>query len=184
MVAVDVPVGEQVELTFFDAVLHVAAGAVDLFVEVPARVCLAALERGDNKARIGFATGHLGLADDPAFPAPGTERGVAEVLEAARRLAGADAFDRRADQLGNDRLLQPIVAGQAEHVVHAVCLTPCHQWFAGEAGIAAQQNACPWPAAADLRHDAGELLHRAGCAIDVRAAQLGRQQVLERARPQ
>ena len=32
------PVGKQVELAFFDAVLHVAARAVDLFVEVPRRL--------------------------------------------------------------------------------------------------------------------------------------------------
>jgi len=169
-------VGEQVELAFLDAVLHVAARAVGLLVEVP-RACLAALERGDDEARIGLAAGHLGLADDPAFPAPRAERGVAEVLEAARRLASADTFDRRADQLRGDRLFQPVIAGQAEHVVHAVRLAPCHQWLAREAGITAQQNACPGPAAADLCHDASDLLHRAGRGVHVRAAQLRHQQM-------
>ena len=85
--------------------------------------------------------------------------------------------DRRRDQLGNDRLLQPVVAGQAEQEVHAVGLAPRHQGLAGEAGIAAQQNACLRPAAADLRHDPRDFLDRPGRAIDVRAAQLGRQQV-------
>ncbi len=141
------------------------------------RAGLAPLERGDNKAGIGLATRHLGLADDPAFAAPTVQRGVAKVLEAAGGPACADAFDRRRDQLGNDRLLQPVVAGQAEHVIHPVGSAPRHQGLAGEAEIAAQQNACSWPAAADLCHDPRDFLDRPGGAVDVRAAQLGRQQV-------
>ena len=140
------------------ALSHVAARAVDLFVEMP-RTCLAPLQRGDNKARIGLATGDLRLADDPAFTAPTVQGGVAEVLETAGSLAGADAVDRRRDQLRDDCLLQPVIAGQAEHVVHAVGFAPHHQSVPGEAGIAAQQNARPWPATADLRHDAGNLFH-------------------------
>jgi hypothetical protein len=61
--------------------------------------------------------------------------------------------------------------------VHAVRLAPRHQRLAGEAGIAAQQDTCPRPAAADLRDNTGNFLDRAGCAIGIRAAQLGRQQV-------
>ena len=72
-----------------------------------------------GRKRPGTKRGLASPPDDLAFPAPSTECGVAEILEAARRPGSADAFDRRADQLGNDRLLQPIVAGQAEHVVHA-----------------------------------------------------------------
>jgi hypothetical protein len=111
------------------------------------------------------------------------QRGVHEVLEAACRPAGADAVERRRDQLGDDGFLQAVVAGQAEHEVHAVRLAPRHQRVAAEAGIAAQQGWAqvtpngPRPAATDMRHDAGDLLHRPGRAIDVRAAQPGGQQM-------
>src|SRR5215510_4005583 len=45
----------------FDAIFHVAAGAVDLLVE-PLRRGVLAAQRGDDKARIGHAGGPLGLA--------------------------------------------------------------------------------------------------------------------------
>ena len=87
------------------------------------------------------------------------------------------ALERGGDQLRLHRLLQPRVARQAEHVVHAIGLAPGHQGLAGEAGIAAQQDARPRPAAADAADDPRDLLHRAGRAVDVRAPQLRRQQV-------
>ena len=65
-------IGIKVELAFLDAVLHVAAGAVDVLVELP-RSRLSALERGDDEARIGLALRPLRLGDDaaPAAPAVG-----------------------------------------------------------------------------------------------------------------
>src|SRR6516162_8246633 len=80
-------VGEQVELAFLDAVFHVAAGAIDLLVEV-AGLMLAASQRGDDKTRVGLAAGPLGLADDAARPAPAIQRRPGKVLEAPCRLAG------------------------------------------------------------------------------------------------
>src|SRR6202034_611480 len=78
-------VGKQVELALLDAVLHIAARAVDLLVELP-RTDLAPLQRGDE-ARIGLAAGHLGLADDPALAAPTVQRGVAEERKSLKQRA-------------------------------------------------------------------------------------------------
>jgi hypothetical protein len=69
-------IGQQVGLVFFDAVLHIAARAVDLLVEM-SRASLVPLESSDDVAWIGLAAGHLGIADDTAFAAPAAERGVA-----------------------------------------------------------------------------------------------------------
>src|ERR1700731_5282528 len=55
-------VGEQVELAFLDAVLHVAAGAVDLLVEMTGLVC-GTRQGGHDKARVGVAAGPFGLAE-------------------------------------------------------------------------------------------------------------------------
>src|SRR6516165_12774942 len=62
----------EVELAFLDAVFHLAAGAVELLVEVAGLVLLAR-QRGDDKPRIGFAPCPFRLADDPALAAPALE---------------------------------------------------------------------------------------------------------------
>src|SRR5258708_13278559 len=59
----------QVELALLDSVFHLATGAVELFVKVAGLVLLAC-QRGDNKPRIGLASGPFRLGHDPAFAAP------------------------------------------------------------------------------------------------------------------
>src|SRR5580692_4671789 len=71
-------VGEQIELAFLDAVLHLATGAVDHLVEV-LRGNLARLERGDDEARVGITAGDLGFTDDAAVAAPAVQRRPSEV---------------------------------------------------------------------------------------------------------
>ena len=125
-----------VALAFLDPVLHLAAGAVDLFVE-EAAVGLGLLERGDDEARIGLARCPFRLADHPAAARPAVERGVAEVLEAA----GGPACGRRLrlglSEFRLDLRHRPGIAGEAEHEVDPVCFAPSHQRLAGEAGIGA-----------------------------------------------
>jgi hypothetical protein len=58
-------VGKEVGLTLLDAVFHVAAGAVDLLVEI-AGLPLGPIERGDDEARIALVLGMLSFGDDPA----------------------------------------------------------------------------------------------------------------------
>jgi hypothetical protein len=92
----------EVELAFLDAVLHLAAGAVEILVELP-RLDLAPRQRGDDEARISFAAGPFGLGDDVASAAPVVPRDPAEALEAARR--STSALDRGAfgrSELGLD----------------------------------------------------------------------------------
>jgi len=110
-------------------------------------------------------------------PAPAVARRPQEVLEAARRLAAGRALDRRFGQLAGDLGLQSHVARQAEQVIDAMGLAPCHQGLAGEAGIGAQYNAHVGPAAADLADDPLDLLARTGRGVDVGRPQLGRQEM-------
>ena len=80
-------IGEQFEL-LANTVLGLSAGAIELLVE-GARIIgdAAALERGDDEARIGALERVLGLADNPARAAPAVDRAIPEVAEHARRLA-------------------------------------------------------------------------------------------------
>ena len=92
-------VGIKVELAFLDAVLHVAAGAIEVLVEGPGAPGVS-LERGDHEARIGLALRPFRLGHHPAAPAPAVERRPAEVLEPARRFkdfpwATRDSWSRR-----------------------------------------------------------------------------------------
>src|SRR5204863_4185560 len=91
-------VGKQVELTFLDAVFHIAAGAVDLLVE-PLRRLLGA-QRGDDKAWIGRATGPFRLGDHAALAAPAVARRPGELFEPARRLAAGLAVRLGRGELG------------------------------------------------------------------------------------
>src|SRR5260370_35481 len=125
-------VGEEIELAFLDAVLHLAAGAIAVLVEHAGVGALLA-ERGHDEARIGLALGVLGLADDPPAAAPAIERRPQEVLEAPRRDAGEGALDRRLGKFGRDLLDQAGVARQAEQVVDAAFLTPRRRGLAGKA---------------------------------------------------
>ena len=82
---------EQLEL-LADTVLGLAAGAVEILVEGTRVVSDAgALERGDNKARVGALQRVLGLADDAAGTVLAVERAILEVAERARRMARGDA---------------------------------------------------------------------------------------------
>src|SRR5207237_6892029 len=80
-------------ISFLDAVLHLAAGAIELLVEM-ARLMLLAAERGDDKARVGRALGPFGLGDDPALAAPAVPRRPHEILERSEeRRVGQESRD-------------------------------------------------------------------------------------------
>jgi hypothetical protein len=147
-------VGEQIELAFLDAVLDLATRAVDLLIEAPT-VDLTGLQRRDDEARVGLVASHLGLADDAAF-----------VARAWRRSTPPSPSPTAAD----------CAPGQTRSP-HTIVLAPRHQDFAGKARIAAQQDARPRPAAADLGHDPCHFLDYTGRPIDVRPPQLRGQQM-------
>ena len=168
-------VGIEIELAFLDAVFHLAAGAVELLVEVAGLVHLAP-QRSDDKPRIGFAAGPFRLGDDPTLAAPTLERPPSEVFgsaaPASRRVGSARAAARSSV---SDLGVEARVLGQAEQEVDAVILAPRHERVAGEARIGAQQDARLGPAPADLGDDPRRLLDAAGTGVDVGRAQFGRQ---------
>ena len=100
--------------------------------------------------------------------------------KSAKRRAGTalgQALGLGRGEIVGDGADQALVAGEAEDVVDAVRLAPRHQLVAGKARIGAQQDLDPRPARADLADDARDLVHGAGRGIDVRAPELGREQV-------
>src|SRR5512144_1672740 len=116
-------VGEEIELLLLDAVLHLAAGAVDLLVE-GLRVDHLTFQRGDDEPRVGAPGQVLGLPDDATAPAPRVDGRVAEVLEPAYRLAGLVMFVLGPGHVDGQRLEEPAVASEAEDVIDPVRLAP------------------------------------------------------------
>src|SRR5512143_1550403 len=57
-------VGEEIELALLDPVLHVAARAIQLFVEGAGWPAIR-LQRGHNEAWVGLVAAPFGLADHP-----------------------------------------------------------------------------------------------------------------------
>ena len=106
-------IGIKIKLTLLDPVLHVAAGAVDLFVKI-AGLAFGTRERGDDEARIGLVFCPFRLRHDPALATPAAPRRPPEVLEAPRRLAGTPALRRSPLKLGLDFGDEPIVLRQPE----------------------------------------------------------------------
>ena len=78
------PIGEEIELLFFDSILHIAACAVEPLVE-GAGPDPTGLDRGHDEARIVAPGQYLGLGDDPALAAPALAGAIAEVPEAPPR---------------------------------------------------------------------------------------------------
>ena len=164
-------VGEQVELALLDAVLHLAAGAVDLLVEVRASQ-LGSAERGDDEARIGLALRPLGLADDAAPAAPALARRPQEVLEAARRLAGGRALGRR-PRPARPRSRRPAARCGPGRTRKSTPLASHHAISSSRAKPESARSTIRTsrPARADLaRRCASTSSTRAGRGVDVRAA--------------
>src|SRR5436309_14465205 len=80
-------VGEQYKL-FFDAVLHVATGTIQIFIQLLSSPSFRS-DRGHNKTRIRFAVDVLSLDHDPTTAAPGSAHGfVFKLLKDSCRLLG------------------------------------------------------------------------------------------------
>jgi hypothetical protein len=142
------------------------------------------------QAALSEVTTKRGLA--PLAPQPGIHSALATTRrrrlqlscvvqrKSAKRRAGrpvASAYVLGPGERDVDVLDQPGIARQAEQEVDAVLLAPGHQRLPREAAVAAQHDAHPRPAGADLADDARYLLDRAGRGVDVRAPELRRQQV-------
>ena len=75
-------VREEIQLLLLDPVLHVAAGAVQVLVQL-ARGPGRGVQFGHDEARVGALREMLGLADDPARPRPVVPCPVPQLLEHA-----------------------------------------------------------------------------------------------------
>ena len=165
-------------MLLLDPVLHVAAAAIQFFVEGLLGNSLA-LEVGHHEARIAAAGARelLGLGHHPALAAPGVERPAAQFPEPPRRLPGRrTAAPRLAERLV-DALLQAGVARQAEHIIDALPFTPSHDLLPAESRITAYQDLRIRPAVTNLRHYRCQLVHCLG-SVGVGAPQAAAQQVL------
>lgn len=91
--------------------------------------------------------------------------------------AGPPALRRGLPHVPLNLLLQPCVAREAEHEVHAIFLAPHHQARAREARIGAHQDAHPRPAFPVPADDPRQLDIGSRRLVDVRTPQLGRQQM-------
>src|SRR5690625_4523509 len=169
-------VGKEIELALLDAVFHVAARAIEALIE-PASRNLAGLQRGDDEARVGLVAQPLRLGDHAPPARPAVQRRPEEVLVAPDRPAAPPGLLLGPLDLAGDLPGQAGVAGQAKEELDLIGLAPGHQLLAGEAGIAAQQNAGARPARADLVGEARNLLDCTGRRILVGTAELGSQQV-------
>ena len=116
------PFGGELALVQLDEVFGLAAGAVDIFIEMAG----VSAERGDDVAGVEAARGGLQPGDDPAFAVPRTG-GVVEGGEAPH-LFGADLGAAHLEVVGDAvcEAVQHGIARQAEDVVDAVLLAPRH----------------------------------------------------------
>ncbi len=152
-----------------DAVLHIAAGAVQLFVQRLGRHVVGA-QRRHHKAWVALVAHALGLADHAAASRPCRERAIGEVLEQAMLfgLPLLQTLELRL-QFGG----QASVARQAEHKIHPVFLAPIHQVVPGEPAVGAQHDGHFWEALAQLLNDPLNLFEAARSTVYVGASQPG-----------
>ena len=166
-------VGEELELLLLDAVLHLAAGAVEMVVEITAL----AREVGHHEARVGALGAVLETRDHAAHAVPGLGA-VDEFGEAALLHAAALEQVSGLRHLGFCQAHQPGVLGQADDVVHGVALAPAEQPPAAEARIRPHDDAHAGPGLAQAPdqelQDGPRMLRR----VDVGPAQIGHQQMV------
>ncbi len=159
-----------------DPVLDLAAGAVEVLVEA-AGVDRGGGERGHDEAWVRSLGQVLGLGDDAARSAPAVERAPDKVGEVAGGAALRQALQLGCGQIVGDLADQALVARQPEDVVDGIRLAPAHQRIACEARIRPQHDRDPGPARSDLGDDPCHLLDCTRRGVDVRAPQLGGEQV-------
>ena len=91
--------------------------------------------------------------------------------------AAAPRLDPGGEEFRLDPADEPVVAGDADDVVHAVVLAPGHDLLADVGGVGPHQDPEPRPPAAELADDAGELVERARGGVGVAGPEHGAQRV-------
>ena len=163
---------EQVELLILDPVLHVAAGTVELVVQVSIRL----RKVGHHKAWVGTQATVLGLHDHPSRLVP-AEGAIANRGEQTLLLAG-QVIQRfgHADPQGC-LSFDPGILGQPDDVAYIVPLTPAQNLPAAEAAVAAEDDLHLRPVAAQRFDQQRQDRPGMPCRIAVAAAQIAHQQV-------
>jgi len=126
-----------------DAVLHVAAGAIEVLVKRPPAPAIA-LERGHHEARIGLALRPFRLGDDAAPARPAVQRRPAEVLEPARRPARRQGLVLGPGEFRLDLGDKAGIAGQPEDVIDPVDLATCPSAPRGRSRNRRARRSSPW----------------------------------------
>src|SRR5208283_298552 len=161
-------VGKEIHLAFLDPVLHLAAGAVDLFIKsLAVAVPFGLGERRHDKTRIGLTLGPFGFAHDTATAAPALVRRPHKLFEPPRRMFGLFAFGSGGSQVFADLFDETRIPGQAEKVVDTIIFTPGHQCLPAKAAVGSQDDASRRPTPAQAGDDTLHLVGGPGSAVDV-----------------
>ena len=165
------PVGEEVELAFLDAVLHLAARAVDFLVKL---LCFEGWRGSEVTMKGGL--GPFKSASPSRRPSSGQLcRLVAQLLEGEFGFAAFLLWPQpRPVRLRWE--LRALRCGKAGDVVDAVSLAPGHQLFAAETGIPPKPDVNIRPAFPDLGNNPGDFLFRASRGVDVRGPEFRQKQ--------
>ena len=160
-------------LLLLDAVLHVAARAIELLVEI-LRI---AFQVGDDVARVGSLWTVLDTRDHPALGVPGAGCVGKLAEQALLEACAGEALSRRLHPR-RGQIVEPRVLGQTDDVADTLALAPGQHLVAAEAAIPSQDDAHTGPRLAEpfdqQRQDRPGMLG----SIDLRRAQITDQQAL------
>src|SRR5688572_4789768 len=170
-------IGEQMKL-LFDAVLHIAACAVEHLIKRlrwPSLGC----QRSDYIARVLLALDVFDFGNHASLSAPGSSGGgMKELGEQTRWLFRTLVLGSGLRHLRSNNPPQTFVARHSEYVIHALLLlAPIHQFITAEARVGAQDDPHLGPLAANLLDYALDFTQTACRSINVGLAQAHAQHV-------
>src|SRR5580704_21924 len=179
-------IGKEIHLLLFNAILHVAAGAIKLLVQCgrfeSSRLDLITPsilgQVGHDKARIIAFGQNLGFSNHPSCFSPAVESRVFKFRETP---TGNFCFcllnpGFEALKIHLELLPEPLVTCQAKTVEHTVVFAPGHDRITGKTAIGAHDD--PNLAAKPLangQHDLLECFNRALAGIPLAISQLGKE---------
>src|SRR6202162_2276315 len=170
------PVREQVQL-LLDAVFHLAARAVQLFVDFRSGPVLRA-QRGNQVAWIFLALDLFRFGDHPPRSRPAFLGAIGELTEHPRRFSRAPVLLLGLVHGAADDPSQALVAREAEYIVHRAGFAPSQQLLPAKTRVGSQDDAGLRPPRANLPHDALHFFQTSRAGVDVRGPQPRTQQMI------
>src|SRR3954451_3115994 len=153
-------IGKELKL-FFYSVFHLAASAIEIFVQSPCCPWFSR-QRGDDEARVGSLVQMLGFPDDPAFSRPALACLVTQLAKQASGLARALLLLASLGEGLGEHRPPTAIASQPEDVIDLVTFAPVHQFLPAEAGVRPQNDADARPVLTQAGDNALDLLERPG----------------------